>query len=199
MVQATLLDDPALARLDPLDHHFDVFALIAFGLQLLECLRRVELRGQQNLEGVVDLVNALFRKSLAPETNRIFTVSRHLAGRNRSRERQNILGDDRAATDVGILTYARELMHRAQRSDDGVILDDHMAGERRIVCHDHLITDEAIVSHVGVRHQQTVTANLREAAALDRTPMNSHALSKVIAVADLQPGRLSLVAEVLRT
>src|SRR5690348_9047715 len=53
----TLLDDAAFRGLNEADEHFCVFTEIGFRLKLCQGLRRIELRCEQDLIGVVNLAN----------------------------------------------------------------------------------------------------------------------------------------------
>ena len=60
-----------------------------------------------------------------------------------------------------------------------------------------MVLDVAIVSHVTGRHQEVVIADPGEPLTLGSSPVDGDTLTEGVAVADLQPGRLSLVAEIL--
>src|SRR5262249_17965122 len=70
-----LLYHSAIARFYELDQRIHIFAAIRFGLELLQGLRGIQLRCQQNLIRVVDLANAAFGEAATLQTDRVQTIS----------------------------------------------------------------------------------------------------------------------------
>src|SRR5439155_20833147 len=91
---------------------------------------------------------------------------------------------------------ADELVDGYQPADDGPVLDGHVACHLDGVRDDDVVTDDAVVRHVHVRHQEAALPDRRLArrrrAAIDRAILANDG-----AVADLDPGLLALVLQVL--
>src|SRR5208282_1120397 len=83
----TLLDNPSLGGFDESDQHVYIFAAIRLCLQLFQSLRRVHLRGQQDLVGVMNSRDALFGEATALETNFVHAVGVRVARGRRHGER----------------------------------------------------------------------------------------------------------------
>src|SRR5579859_5141678 len=112
-----LLDHSAFGRLDEADEALDVLALVPFRFELREGLRRVELRRQQHAICVLQLLYALLREAAALEPDRVQSISMDVARDAGLGERQYVLRDGRAATDVGVGADTHELMHRSERAE----------------------------------------------------------------------------------
>src|SRR5690554_4852060 len=117
-------------------------------------------------------------------------AARHHVGRN-------ILQHHRtgAAHDMG--TDMAELMYCRKTAQNGMITHMHMPGQRRIVGQDHMVTDDTVMCHVRIGHQQIVTADSGNAGILYRTAMDGDTLTDDVVVTDLQKGWLALELFVL--
>src|SRR6202044_1450565 len=78
------------------------------------------------------------------------------------------------------------------------VTDLHMPAHGRAVGEDHLVADPAVVRDVGIRHEQAVRTDARDAMTLGRTAVHGAELAKHIALADDELRRLALVLLVLR-
>src|SRR5204863_414057 len=74
---STLLNNPPLGLFQKLDQRGDVFAGVGFGLELFDGLRGVV--ALDDLVGALDLVDALFRKAAAFESDGVDAVGRNFA------------------------------------------------------------------------------------------------------------------------
>src|SRR5207245_10923017 len=90
------------------------------------------------------------------------------------------------------------MVHRTERSYLGPFLHRDVSAESRSIREEHMIADEAIMSHVHIRHNQCVTTDTGQAATFHRAAVDGHELRNRIVVADLRARRFVLVAEVLR-
>ncbi len=98
-----------------------------------------------------------------------------------------------------MLTDAHELMDRGQSTEDCVVADHHMAGERRIIRHDDVVAQAAIVRDMSTHHEEAAVSNLRQHAAAARAWVHGDVLTHDIAPTDLQAGFLALILQVLRS
>ena len=89
-------------------------------------------------------------------------------------------------------------MHAGISADVRVVLNDHVAGQGGGVGHDHAVAEDAIVGDVGLGHQQTVVADLRQHSAAGGAAMDGYKLSNLIAPADARFGRFAFVLQILR-
>ena len=90
------------------------------------------------------------------------------------------------------------MVHRTERSYLGPFLHRDVSAESRSIREEHMIADEAIMSHVHISHNQCVTTDTGQAATFHRAAVDGHELPNGIVVANLQARRFALVAEVLR-
>src|SRR5207249_11958532 len=91
----------------------------------------------------------------------------------------------------------RDLPSFPTRRSSDLVFDRHVAGHLDAVGEDDVVPDDAIVGDVDVRHDEAALADRglarRGGAAVDRA-----VLADDRAVADLDPGLLALVLEILR-
>src|SRR5205823_1957112 len=73
--------------------------------------------------------------------------------------------DPRHATDHRMPPDADELVHRREAAEQGVILDHDVARQGRVVGHDDVIADLAIMRHVDADHEKTIVADPGDHAA----------------------------------
>ena len=74
-------------------------------------------------------------------------------------EGRDIHGDDRQAGDHRELTDAVELMDDAATGDDGFGVDVRVSGAARVVDEDDIVTDDRVMTNVGVDHQEDAVAD----------------------------------------
>lgn len=106
---------------------------------------------------------------------------------------QDVLSDDGAAADVGMSSDTDELVNRAESADDSPLFDSDVSGERGGVGHDDVVSDEAIVSDVGIGHDEAVTADLRELAALNCAAVDGDVFTDFVVIANFEAGGFSFV------
>ena len=87
--------------------------------------------------------------------------------------------------DCGVATQNRTIAHM------------YMTGDGRIVGHDDVVTNHAVVGDMDIRHQQIVAANTGDALVLHGSAMQGTAFADDVVVTNHQPGRLTLVLLVL--
>jgi hypothetical protein len=114
-------------------------------------------------------------------------------------KRQRILHDHGIAADVSFFAHATELMHAGIGADVCAIFDDDVAGERGGIRHDYTITDQAIVSDVGLGHDQTIVTDARQHPATGSAAMDRYELAYVVVRTDLRFGWFAFVLQILRS
>src|SRR5437588_4947000 len=114
---------------------------------------------------MMNFADAFFAEAAALEAYGIQSISAGATFGGGFREGKNVAGNCRPATNKCVSADAHEVVHRAQRAHCGPILDDDMATQGRRVGHDYMISDYAVVSDVGVGHDQVVAADAGEPSA----------------------------------
>jgi len=72
-----------------------------------------------------------------------------------------------------------------------------MAAKSRGVGHDDVVANRAVVSDVGVSHDEVVAADAGEASAFDGASVDGDELANDIVVADFETRGLALIADIL--
>jgi len=92
---------------------------------------------------------------------------------------------------------AHELMHDAVAGDKSPIFHLHIAGQQSPTGNDRVITDLAVMRHMGVVHEEIVVAD-NGGAAFGGTAVDLTVFANDIAVADLEETLPAFVGDVLR-
>ncbi len=92
------------------------------------------------------------------------------SGQSRAVADHHAIGNDVAlnagdAADHRMRADTHELMYRRQSAEERIVADGNVAAKRRVVGHDDVITELAVVRDVGARHEQTLVADLGQHAA----------------------------------
>jgi hypothetical protein len=147
----------------------------------------------------VNFGDAVFGESAALEADFVHAVGVGVAGGGGHGEGQDVLRDGGASADVGVGADAHELMHGAERSDDGPLFDGDVAGDGRSVDQHDVIFDEAVVADVGVGHDEQMAADFGEASAFDGAAIDGDAFADFVVIADFEARGLVVVGDVLRS
>src|SRR3984957_4094313 len=113
------------------------------------------------------------------------------------------VGDD-VALDPGHAANHRvpsdphELMDCREPAEQRMVLDDDMAGEGRVIGHDHIISDLAVVRDMRPDHQQAIVADARNHAAAGGAGIDRHVLADRVVAADFERRRLAVIFQILR-
>ena len=102
------------------------------------------------------------------------------------------------AADHRMAADPHKLVDRAQPAEKGVFLDDDMSGQGRVVGHDHMVGDLAVMRDMGADHKQAVVADPGNHAAAGRPGVHCHVFADDVAAADDERGFFAAVFEVLR-
>src|ERR1700691_814048 len=152
---------------------------------------------EQHLVGRAQRLNLLAREAATLQPDDVETRQTRAIAPHRA------IGDDVAldpgdAADHGMAADAHELVHRAQAAEHGVILDADMAGQGRVVGHDDVIADDAVMRHMRADHEQTPVAHLGHHAAAAGAGVHGHLFADDVVAADNQARILALVFQILR-
>ena len=192
-------NDAALRRADEVDQVLHLGARQR--LILLDLLQRaggVQLRLEQVTERALQFRDHLGREAAPGQADGVGAEDPRRPAADRARERQRVLGDHRVAADEPVLADAAELVNRRARADVGVGLDRDMAAQGRVRPEDRIVADGGIVRDVHVGHEDVAIPDRRDAAAAAGAAVDRHELAENVAAADHQPGRLTLILEILR-
>jgi hypothetical protein len=111
---------------------------------------------------------------------------------------RNILGHAREPSHKGSTSDADEMVHGSQTTQAGPGFDLDVPAEKNAVGDDDMILDEAIVSHVTLRHEQAVTADLSEPSPQSGPAVDGSALADLVTIPDDHPALLAHVLAILR-
>src|ERR1700694_2842954 len=106
-----LFRSPALGRFDERDQLRNVGRAVERRAHLLDGLRGIEFRAQQQPVGAFQAANALVGKTTALETNGIDAVTLRGALGDHARKWRYILRDDGGGADIRVTPNAAELVH----------------------------------------------------------------------------------------
>ena len=91
-----------------------------------------------------------------------------------------------------------ELVHAAEGPHGGVVLDDHVPGQRGGVAEDEVVAQDTVVGDVHVGHQQVVVPDLSERPAARGAAVDGDELADAVVVADDDLAVLATELQVLR-
>ena len=94
---------------------------------------------------------------------------------------------------------ARELMDARAGAEDGEVADLAVSGDHRVVGHDDVVADAAIVRHMGVGEEEAPIADDRLHGPVTCAGMHGDAFADDAIGADRQGGRLAGVFQILRS
>src|ERR1700678_297954 len=89
-------------------------------------------------------------------------------------------------------------MHRTKSSKLRVVFDGDVTRQSGAIHENRVVTDEAIVGDVSVRHDEVVAAYPGDAAALHGAAIHGRKFPEVIFVADFERDPFAFVGDVLR-
>jgi len=194
---ASLLNNPSFARLNKPDQHLHIVSPVRFRLQFFQRLRSVQLRGEQDLVGAMNFRNPLLRESAPLQSDFVHEIRVRFARGRRHREGQHILRDGRSTADIRMRANAHKLMDRAQRSHNRPLFDHYVASKCRAVHQHDVITNDAVMPDMRVRHDQQMASDLRQPPAFQRATIERHIFADLVVIADLKTRRLTFVGHIL--
>src|SRR5215468_4820103 len=113
-------------------------------------------------------------------------------------ERNDVAAHAANAADHHLRSDPRELVHGRQPADIDEVADLAVAAECGRGREDHVIADRAVMADMAVVHEKSAVADARQPTAFDRSDIHGDAFTNGAAIADLEPRRLALVAQILR-
>jgi hypothetical protein len=90
------------------------------------------------------------------------------------------------------------LVHRGQTAEDDPIANLNVSSQRSAVGEYYIVTDDAVVCDMRVRHEEIVVTDSRDARVLHGAAIDRATLSKHVSVANLEACGLAIVFLVLR-
>ena len=114
------------------------------------------------------------------------------------RERECVFNNYGVTADVSFSPNATKLMNSRVGTNICAIFNRYVASEGGGVGHDHTIAYDAVVRNMGLRHDQTVIADLGKHATPECASMNRDELANMVAAANASLGWLTLVFQILR-
>src|SRR6202163_5062338 len=145
---------PALGRFDEGDQLRNVGRTVERRAHLLERLRGIEFRAQQQPVSAFQAANALVRKTAPLETDGIDAETLRGALGDHARKWRHILRDDGGGANIRVAPDATELVHRGKCTHRGEILCDDVAGKRGAIDEQRVAADDAIVTYVRIGQEK---------------------------------------------
>src|SRR6266851_1971941 len=152
---------------------------------------------EQELIGVAQLLNVLPAEPSALHTDDVEPVKpgpfpHHLP-----------VGDDvaldaRHAADHGVLADTHVLVDGAKPAENGILLDDNMTRDRRIVRHDHVIGNLTVMGDVRADHEKAVVADPRDHTPPGRPGVHRNMFANRVVAPDHKLGLFTPIFEILR-
>src|SRR6266404_7480490 len=152
---------------------------------------------EQELVGVAQPLNVLTAEPAALHTDDVEPVKpspfpHHLPVGN------DITFDARHAADHGMLADTHVLVDGAAPAENGIVLDDNMPRERRVVRHDHVIGNLTVMGDVRADHEKAVVADPRDHSSPGRPRVHRHIFANRVVAPDHKLGLLAPIFEILR-
>src|SRR5690606_26573731 len=119
-------------------------------------------------------------------------ADRHDVRRNVARDR-SVVRNERVRADFA------ELMNSGEASHVDPVAHLDMTTQRGVIREHAVRPDDAVVTDVGAGHEKIVVCNPGHEPILGRTTIDGAVLTKRVAIADLEPRRLTFVFQVLRS
>ena len=145
----------------------------------------------------MDLFDQLVRESFASEPKRIRAIAFGMIA-DSAGIRQSIFYDYRISADEGITACATELVYPRIGPYSCIILNCDVACQSGSVCHNHAISDDAIMSHVSLGHKETIISDYSYAAAASSAAIERNKLAEDISLAYYQPCLFAFEFKILR-
>src|SRR5260221_7553984 len=165
--------------------------------ELVDALAERAGHAEQHLEGGAQRLDFLAREAAALHADDIDAGEPRLIAHHRA-VGNDVALDPGHAADHRMLADPDELMDGGKAADDREIGDHDVAGERRVVDHDDIVADLAVMRDMGADHEQAAVADPRHHAAARRAGIHRHVLADDVVAADDERGFLAVVFEILR-
>src|SRR5688572_20083708 len=195
-IRPYLLGDATFGSLDELEQDFNLRCRATLPNRL-NGLCRIQLGLQQEPKRGFDARDLVRRETLSLQTDGIRPECFGVPLTDRLRIRQNIPGDDGVSPDIGMGPDAAELVNTRIGSDRGVVLDRHVARQRRGIGHDDVVADRAVVRDMRPDHQKVAVSDAGLAAAASGSAVNIDVLAKRVARTDGQKSFLVVKLQIL--
>ena len=163
--------------------------------QCIKNLRDIQIRTVEQAIDVFELLALLRCKARSPQADGVHAAHQCRAAR-RAHIGRRVLNQTRGAPYDAVRADAHELMHAGYAPHHRPIFNLDVACQGRQAGHDNVVAENAVVSDVGLRHDEVVRSDFR-AAARCRAAVDDGQLTNIAFVADVQVARPALIAHVL--
>src|SRR6516162_3171230 len=163
----------------------------------VDAIAQRPVRGEQEMISVAQPLNVLSAETAAlhaydVQATKPRPIAHHLTIRD------DVALDAGHAADHGVLTDSDILVDGGKPTEYGIVVDYDVSPEGRVVGHDHIIADLAVMGDMRPHHEQAVVANAGDHPATDRPWVHCHIFADPVVPPDNEFGRLTAVFEVLR-
>jgi len=110
----------------------------------------------------------------------------------------NVVNDTRQARHKSVAANSREMMHADSAAERGVVVDVHMASQKRGIGHNDVVAKLAVVGYVAGGHQEVVMPDPRNAVFLLASAIDRHPFADDVVRADHHLRLATSVADILR-
>src|SRR6185295_3594880 len=176
----------ALARADELEDHPDQRIPLILTLDPRKPLTEDTGPQEQGVVGGAQTANVVTGKTAPAQADHV-EPGEHSALADRKAERDDVGTDAAHAGHHGALTDTHELVDGGSAAKDDPIAHRDVTAQHRVVGHDHVVADMAIVADMSADHEEAAVADVREPAAVLGPEVHGDVLADVAAGADLKP------------
>src|SRR5580692_4706734 len=139
----------------------------------------------------MNLMNSVLAESTAFQADRIQPISACVTRSGGLGKRKNIASDGGPAANKRMRANANKVMDRAKRTHRGPLFHGDVTTKSRRIGQDYMVADHAIVSDVGVSHDQNMVAQAGESSTFDRATIDGDELADGIVTANFQTRRFA--------
>jgi hypothetical protein len=152
---------------------------------------------KEALVEILDLGQVARSQTFAAHSNHIQTTERGSVTLSDTKVR-HILNNNRSSRNHRHIANAAELMNARDTTNHGAVVDLHMTRQLNRIGKNVVVTDQAVVSNMRVRHKQIVIADDCLSAALNSSGLQCCTLTNFIPMTNGQSRRLAFVLQILR-
>ena len=190
-------DDAPLGGADKGEDGIPLFRLREVGLDVRDGVADIHALEVQGVVDVLDLVDLFLGETAAGQAHAVHTLEAHRFATGQH-VRRDVLHDLETGAHHRVRADVGELVRQGAAADDGPVRDLRLAGQGDMAHDDAVAADLAVMGDMGVGHDERVAAHLgQELAAGLGAAVDGGTFADGHPVADLHPGHLAFVLEVL--
>src|ERR1700677_886616 len=193
-----LLDYAPLGAFDKRQQVGHAGVQLAFAVQMLQGLGGIQLGRQQNPVSMLQGPQLLVTEPRAFQADAVEAIRMRVPFGRSQRKGQDVLSDRRAPTHVSILTDAAILVDGAEGTHTGMVFHGNVTGQSGPIREDAVVSDPAVVTDVGVGHDEAVASYPGSAPASIGSPRDGHAFAEGVVIAGLKASGFATVLQILR-